>query len=129
MVLFERQSTTCYPADNISLPSYTASRNLCIAQPPDIKYSQSLGTTTTIAHKTSKSSHNSALATSSRLTGILSFLDFGNHQLKCLVNILVVSCAGFSPGTLELLCRCSGRKSLLFPTMTRGTHSAPWNSS
>ena len=24
-------------------------------------------------------------------------------------------------------CRCSGRRSLLFPTMTRGTHSAPYD--
>jgi hypothetical protein len=44
-----------------------------------------------------------ALATTSRLVGLLRLLNFGDHHLESSGNVGVLSCAGLEPAALQIL--------------------------
>jgi hypothetical protein len=60
--------------------------------------------------------HHDTLVSSRWRLGIARLLNLANHQLKSLVDILVITCTGFYPRTLELfaerLAFCGGYLSL-----------------
>jgi hypothetical protein len=45
--------------------------------------------------------HQKAIALLRGLSGVLGFLNLANQKLKCPANVLIVSCARFSPTTLD----------------------------